>query len=148
MAVFRKENGSLVRKAGKALIDMALNANSNNAVANKVIKAKFDEVDAEINKTGDFVEATITEVTVANKGTIATISLNAGTWLVNGYAVASGGLVDYRTAIRHGSIDYRFNTIILVLNSSANITLENVSGGNITSYADKRFTNLQAVRIK
>ena len=75
MAVFRKENGSLVRKAGKALIDMALNANSNNAVANKVIKAKFDEV----TKTDSF-ELTIrsNRATIINqnnkiKGSMASI---------------------------------------------------------------------------
>lgn len=37
MSVFRKENGSLVKKAGRALVDLALSLTSNNAVANSAV---------------------------------------------------------------------------------------------------------------
>lgn len=37
MSVSRKENGSLVKKAGRALVDLALNRNSNKSIANSVV---------------------------------------------------------------------------------------------------------------
>lgn len=37
MSVSRKENGSLVKKAGRALVDLALSLTSNNAVANSAV---------------------------------------------------------------------------------------------------------------
>lgn len=37
MSISRKENGSLVKKAGKALVDLAFSLTSNKAVANRVV---------------------------------------------------------------------------------------------------------------
>lgn len=37
MSVSRKENGSLVKKAGRALVDLALNRNSNKSIANSAV---------------------------------------------------------------------------------------------------------------
>ena len=37
MSVSRKENGSLVKKAGRALVDLALSLTSHHAVANSVV---------------------------------------------------------------------------------------------------------------
>lgn len=37
MSVSRKENGSLVKKAGRVLVDLALNRNSNKSIANSVV---------------------------------------------------------------------------------------------------------------
>ena len=37
MSVSRKENGSLVKKAGRALVDLALSLTSNHAVANSAV---------------------------------------------------------------------------------------------------------------
>lgn len=43
-----KQSGSLILNAGKVLIDLALNRNSNHAVANSAVSAKFDEIDSDL----------------------------------------------------------------------------------------------------
>lgn len=63
MAVFRKENGSLVRKAGKALIDMALNATSHNAVANSAVTTAINQVNSDLT---NYESITLTPATGVN----------------------------------------------------------------------------------
>ena len=41
MAIGRKENGSLVKKAGKTLVDLALSLTSNNAIANSAVTSRL-----------------------------------------------------------------------------------------------------------
>lgn len=43
MSISRKENGSLVKKAGRALVDLALSLTSNNAVANSVVTQNLNQ---------------------------------------------------------------------------------------------------------
>lgn len=44
MSVFRKENGSLVKKAGRALVDLALSLTSNNAIANSAVTQEINNI--------------------------------------------------------------------------------------------------------
>ena len=43
MSVSRKENGSLVKKAGRAVVDLALSLTSNHAVANRVVTENLNQ---------------------------------------------------------------------------------------------------------
>lgn len=52
MSISRKENGSLVKKAGRALVDLALSLTSNNAVANSAVTAEFAKVREEMAEMG------------------------------------------------------------------------------------------------
>ena len=48
MSIFRKENGSLVKKAGAALVDLTLNADSTNAVSNKAVTAAITQLNNDL----------------------------------------------------------------------------------------------------
>lgn len=49
MSIFRKENGSLVKKAGAALVDLTLNANSTNAVSNSAVTAAITQLNNDLD---------------------------------------------------------------------------------------------------
>lgn len=45
MAIYRKESGNFIAKAGNVLIDLALSLNSNRPVANRIVTAKFNDIE-------------------------------------------------------------------------------------------------------
>ena len=49
MSVSRKENGSLVKKAGRALVDLALSLTSNHAVANSAVTEAITEINRNLS---------------------------------------------------------------------------------------------------
>ena len=50
-------NGSRIKIAGRALMDVALSSTSTNGVQNKVLKAKFDEINTSLSDN-DYVQVT------------------------------------------------------------------------------------------
>lgn len=50
MSISRKENGSLVKKAGRALVDLALSLTSNHAAANSAVTEAITEINRNLTK--------------------------------------------------------------------------------------------------
>jgi hypothetical protein len=57
MSIFRKENGSLVKKAGAAFADLTLNADSTNAVSNKAVTAAITQLNNDLTELSEKVGA-------------------------------------------------------------------------------------------
>lgn len=65
MAILRKENGSLIRIAGRALVELTLNLTSHNAVANSAVTTAINGLDSSLTGINVTSQITITPLTAS-----------------------------------------------------------------------------------
>lgn len=104
MSVSRKENGSLVKKAGRAVVDLALSLTSNHAVANSAVTEAITEINNDLTDLNQKVP-TFKMFVFHNQS----LSFNAG-----------------RTTFNSGVTDY--SNILLF----ATPTIQNIALGSLT----------------
>ena len=118
-------NGVRQKLAGRALMDVAFSSNSTNGVQNKVIKAKFDEVESALtlNSLGNFN----TEAGAASP-TISTLRIPTGAkYLYIEFNNLTNGWATELHTVMVDSLQ-QFNKVILgsiYTNIDANIVLNN-----------------------
>ena len=98
--LFKKSSGQKVRLAGLGIIDAAFSSTSTNGVQNKVIKAKFDEIESSLSRhsfgSGMNIVSGADPIDAPQDGYIAIHNTSGqnGTISINGY-FAIGGVEGY-----------------------------------------------------
>lgn len=114
MARWKNINGVLQKIAGSVRIDQVLNKLSRNAISNKAVSEKFEEVDSAIEANADDIDAIETAISDLKTNTnwyrvcppktialtpgqtnvdLCSVTLIAGRWLIIGYGLVKGNLM-------------------------------------------------------